>query len=107
MNKLRLSPAAQDDLVEIKTYIAQELQNPEAAIKTVSEITKRLRMLEEQADLGARISASIRLATDERFLVCSKYLAFYHTDAKAVYIDRILFGKRDYQSLLFDWKINQ
>ena len=72
MNKLRLSPAAQDDLIEIKTYIAQELQNPDADIKTVSEITKRLRMLQEHADLGTRISTTIRLATDERFLVCGK-----------------------------------
>ncbi|MEF9879971.1 MAG: type II toxin-antitoxin system RelE/ParE family toxin [Clostridia bacterium] len=107
MNKLQLSPVALDDLVEIKTYIEQELQNPDAAVKTVGDITKRLRMLQDHADLGTRISTAIRLATDEWFLVCGKYLAFYHTAIDAVHVDRIIFNKRNYQSLLFDWKINQ
>lgn len=107
MNKLLLSPVAQDDLTEIKAYITQELQNPDAALHTVGEITKQLRLLQEQSELGARVSVAIRFATDERFLVCGKYLAFYHTSTDTIYVDRILYCKRNYKSLLFDWTKNQ
>ncbi len=107
MNRLRLSPLAQDDLLEIKEYIERELLNPDAALKTVGEITQKLRLLEEHSDIGAQVSTAIRFATDERFLVCGKYLAFYHVLSDVVYVDRVLYCKRNYKSLLFDWKKNQ
>jgi len=44
MHKLHLSPEAIHDLEEIRDYITEELQNPEAALKTIGGITKRLRM---------------------------------------------------------------
>ena len=37
-----------------------------------------------------------------RYLVCGNYMIFYHLDGGAVYIDRILYGRRDYLTLLFD-----
>ena len=40
MNKLHLSEEVQNDLLEIKTYIEEELLNPSAALATVSKITK-------------------------------------------------------------------
>lgn len=35
MNNVHLSEEAQNDLVEIKTYIEEELMNPSAALRTV------------------------------------------------------------------------
>ena len=37
-----------------------------------------------------------------RFLVIGKYLAFYRIVENEVYIDRILYGGRDYLRILFD-----
>ena len=34
-------------------------------------------------------------------LVCGDYLAFYRVDGDTVYVDRILYGRRDYMALLF------
>lgn len=102
MNKVQLSPEAQDDLTDIRDYIEQELQNPDAALRTVGEITRRLRLLQEQAELGARMSAATGMTTDERFLVCGNYLAFYHILPGIVRVDRILYNKRDYQRILFN-----
>ena len=53
MNELRLSPEAQADLEEIKAYIAEELENPSAALATVSRITKSMRLLQTHALAGA------------------------------------------------------
>ena len=47
MNNLHLSYEAQNDLSDIKDYIAEDLENPQAAIATVSKITKTIRMLRD------------------------------------------------------------
>ena len=52
MNDLHLSPDAQDDLSEIKAYIAEDLENPQAAISTVAKITKTVRVLRDHAYLS-------------------------------------------------------
>ncbi|MDF9409966.1 MAG: hypothetical protein A4E52_01006 [Pelotomaculum sp. PtaB.Bin013] len=38
MNKLKISPEARDDLAKIKSYISQELCNPQAAVNLVSNM---------------------------------------------------------------------
>ena len=53
MNNLYLSEEAQNDLLEIKDYIEEELLNPSAALTTVSRITKSLRILQNHAQAGA------------------------------------------------------
>ena len=42
------------------------------------------------------------LMGEERFLVCENYLIFYHTGKSVVTVDRVLYGRRDYLSVLFD-----
>ncbi len=45
MNNPHLPKETQNDLAEIKTYITKELRNPDAALATVSRITKKIRIL--------------------------------------------------------------
>ena len=100
MNELHLSPEAQADLEEIKVYIAEELENPKAALATVGRITKALRILRTHAFAGAPLS-SVAVESDYRFLVSGNYLAFYRAYGNTVYVDRILYGRRDYLRILF------
>jgi plasmid stabilization system protein ParE len=37
-----------------------------------------------------------------RFLVTGNYLSFYHIDGADISIDRILYGRRDYLSVLIE-----
>ena len=104
MHKLRYAPEAANDLEEIRDYIAQELMNPDAAAHTLEEIAKRLRLLCQQPLLGKRLTYGTGIETDERFLVCGRYLAFYHVFQDAVLVDRILYNKRNYQTLLLETK---
>ncbi|MEA4970159.1 MAG: type II toxin-antitoxin system RelE/ParE family toxin [Candidatus Pelethousia sp.] len=101
MNKLYLSGEAQNDLAELRLYISQELANPDAAQNAVSEIIRRLRMLEVHAQLGAPLSSITGLESDYRFLVCGNYLAFYRVGESAIFVDRILYSRRDYIRILF------
>lgn len=77
MNELYLSLEAQTDLEEIKAYIADELENPNAALATVNRITKTLRILRTHAFAGAPLSSVTDVESDYRFLVSGNYLAFY------------------------------
>ena len=101
MNNLGLSPEAQDDLSEIKAYIAEDLENPQAALSTVTKITKTIRMLQEHALIGAPLSATADVNCDYRYLVSGSYMVFYRVQGSNVYVDRILYGRSDYMSALF------
>ena len=101
MNKIVLSPEARNDLAEIREYIEHELESPDAALKTIAGITKRLRELEKHGKLGARLSAVTDVESEYRFLVCGNYRAFYRYENNMVYVDRILYGRRDYMRVLF------
>ncbi len=102
MNNLHLSEEAQNDLIEIKTYIEEELLNPSAALSTVSRITKSLRMLQTYAEIGTPLSSIMDIESDHRFIVSGNYISFYRAYGSEVYIDRILYARRDYMRILFE-----
>lgn len=101
MNNLHLSIAAQNDLAEIKAYITEELENPDAALATVNRIINKIRILKNQAYVGTPLSSIANTESDYRFLVSGNYLVFYRTYEKDVYIDRVLYSRRDYMRILF------
>ena len=101
MNNIHLSEEAQNDLVEIKAYIEEELLNPSAALGTVSKITKSLRILGTYAQAGAPLSSVTDIESDYRFIVSGNYISFYRAYGKEVYVDRILYARRNYMRILF------
>lgn len=101
MNNLHLSEEAQNDLVEIKAYIEEELLNPSAALAAVSKITKSLRILKMYAKAGTPLSSIADAESDYRFIISGNYMSFYRTYENEVYVDRILYARRDYMRVLF------
>ena len=101
MNNLHLSEEAQNDLLEIKAYIEEELLNPSAVLATVSRITKSLRILQNHAQAGAPLSSIADIESDYRFIVSGNYISFYRAYGNEVFIDRILYARRDYMRILF------
>ena len=101
MSNIHLSEDAQNDLLEIKTYIEEELLNPSAALNTVSKITKSFRILHSHPYIGAPLSSIVDIKTDYRFIVCGNYISFYRICDNEVYIDRVLYTRRDYIRILF------
>ena len=97
MNNLHLSEEAQNDLIEIKAYIEEELLNPSVALATVSRITKSLRY----AQAGAPLSSIAEIESDYRFIASGNYISFYRAYGSEVYVDRILYARRDYMRILF------
>ena len=102
MVKLNISPKALSDLQDIKEYIATELENPDAALKTVNKIISAIRRLANFPDIGSPLSSIIDVHTDYRFLVSGNYLVFYRRENDVAYVLRVLYGKRDYIKTLFE-----
>ena len=101
MNSIHYSYEAMLDLIEIERYITEELESPKAAKNIVAKIVKHVRLLEDFPELGALLSSIVNFESEYRFLVCGKYLAFYRVAGSYIYIIRVLYGKRDYLSILF------
>ena len=101
MTKINFTPDALEDLKEIKAYITEELCNEESAIRTVGNITKRIRRLSDFPESGAPLSSIIDLEVPYRFLVCGNYTAFYKVEANEVRIIRVLNARRNFIQILF------
>lgn len=102
MYKVQFLPLAQNDLVEIVRYIANDLYNKQAANKLADEIIKAADSL---ADFPYAYPAytPIRPAKNEyRKISVQNYLIFYTVDekTKTVTISRVVYAKRDYDKLI-------
>lgn len=102
MHKLRINPLARKDLLEIKEYITEELDSPNAAENTLIKIARSYEKLKDFPYMGIELSSKIDIATDYRFLISGKYIIFYKVDDIYVSIYRILYARRDYTRILFD-----
>ena len=100
-NKICYSQEARRDLDEIWDYIVSELQNHFAAEKTVKRILDAVDQLGDFAEIGTPLSAIADVESDYRVLAAGNYLIFYRVHEKEVYVDRILYGRRDYMRILF------
>lgn len=101
MNKLFYSPLALQDVDGIRNYINEELNNPIAAASTINHILDNLDRLREFPEIGSPLSSIVMIETDYRFIVCGSYLSFYRCRGGDIYIDRVLYGRRDYLKILF------
>ena len=100
MTKVILSAAAKADLQETRLYISSVLTNPSASKQTLKRITTQLHTLEQFPESGTPILIP-GSPVAYRYLVCGSYMAFYHIRNEEVIVDRVLYGRRDYLSILF------
>lgn len=106
MTKVKLSAAAKADLQETRRYISSVLSNPSASKKTLKRITSHLHTLEQFPESGTPILIP-GSPVAYRCLVCGSYMAFYHIHNEEVIVDRILYGRRDYLSILFGEELTE
>ena len=101
MTKLLFAPQASDDLHEIRAYIEHESGDSAVAQKQAAMILQKLRLLQEQPQMGVPLTAIIGLISDYRYLLCGSYYAFYKFVGETVFVIRILHCSRDYMRVLF------
>ena len=100
-NKIHYSPESRRDLDDIWDYIVSELQNRSAAERVINRIIDAVDPLKNFAEMGTPLSSIADIGTDYRFLVSGNYMVFYRVQGNDIYIDRVLYGRIDYMSVLF------
>ena len=101
MNTLSISPEAEKDLEEIKVYITETFGNPTAAIAMVTRIIHGIKQLKITPVAYPSLATKVPFDTNYRYLVCGNYIVFYRYEDKTIFVDRVLYGKRDYIKILF------
>ena len=100
-NKIHYSPESRRDLDDIWDYIVSELQNRSAAERVINRIMDAVDPLKNFAEMGTPLSSIADVGTDYRLLVSGNYMVFFRVQGSDVYIDRVLYGRSDYMSVLF------
>ena len=100
-NNIRYSAESRRDLDDIWDYIVSELQNRVAAERVVDRILDAVERLKDFAEMGALLSSVADVGGDYRFLVSGNYMVFYRVNGRDFFIDRVLYGRRDYLRVLF------
>ena len=98
---VKFSSEALHDLDEIYDYIANVLKSPSAADNTINNILDKTDLLSDNPEIGSQLLFDNELYSGYRYLVSDNYLAFYRISSGSVFIDRVIYGKRDYMKLLF------
>ena len=86
---------------DMRDYIVSELQNRSAAERVINRIIDAVDPLKNFAEMGTPLSSIADIGTDYRFLVSGNYMVFYRVQGNDIYIDRVLYGRSDYMSVLF------
>lgn len=106
MRSIVFSKNAKDDLAEAAEYISEKLHNRTAAYNLIKNIHNIIEPLKNFSEMGTLVIHE-KNTIGYRYLVSGNYLIFYHSDNSIVYIDRILYGRRDYLMLLFGERLNE
>ena len=101
MAEVVISPLARADMREIADYIGGELHNPDAALRLIRRFREAVSQLGSFPEMGSPLLAVGKQHVPYRYLVCGNYLVFYHLATGSVLVDRVLYGRRDYLTILF------
>jgi toxin ParE1/3/4 len=94
MARYTLLHAAEDDLIEIWQYIAEDDQ--EAATRVLHALDAKFRLLAQNSKLGP---ARPDIAPDMRYSVEGNYLILYREAAAGIEVVRVVHGARSLKAL--------
>lgn len=95
---VKIYPAAEQDLLDIIDYL--NTLSPTAALRYYDLLTEQIAGLSVMPERCPRPKDLALAAKGYRYLVVENYLVFYVVADDTVQIRRILYGRRNYQSLL-------
>lgn len=96
--KVTIYPAAKQDLLDIIDYL--NTLSPEAALRYYDLLTGQIASLERMPERCPKPKDLALAAKGYRCLIVKDYLVFYVIVGNTVQVRRILYGLRDYRTLL-------
>lgn len=96
--KVRIYPTAKEDFLSIIDYL--NTLSPQAALDYYDLLTEKISCLAQLPQRCPRPKDPALAAKGYRYLVVKNYLVFFVVSGDTVRIRRILYARREYQSLL-------
>ncbi len=97
---LRYSPMAVEDLRRMHAQIREISQDEDIALNYVDGLMQCLEDKRDFPHAGAPLSYDGGF-TGYYFIIFKEYLAFYRVKDDCMYVDRVLYSRRDYMQALF------
>ncbi len=98
--QLRIFPLARLDMEQIFDYIAVELCNPTAAIGQINDFEKAFENVCAFPESCSPINNEYVKEKSLRKLIVNNYIAFYRIKDNEIQVVRVLYGMRNYETLL-------
>lgn len=95
---VKIYPAAKQDLLDIIDYL--NTLSPDAALRYYDLLTEQIASLSHMPERCPRPKDLALAAKGYRYLIVEKYLVFFVVVGDTVQVRRIIYGRRDYTSLL-------
>ena len=100
--RIRYSPAARDDLRQLRDYIAAEFGTAVAA-KSVAKVLTDISTLKRHRGLARPLCDKIGRETKYLYFLCGRYsIAILSEDGGFFSVVRVLDGRTDYARTVFD-----
>ena len=102
MYLIKITEPAEKDLQDAAKYIAVELKNASAAVRLLDATYEAVYSLEEMPTRHALVDDESLAGRGIRFFPVHNYLVFYvvREETKTVFIERFLYGRRDWITIL-------
>ncbi|MBQ9206333.1 MAG: type II toxin-antitoxin system RelE/ParE family toxin [Treponema sp.] len=104
MYSIEISASAKSDIEEILSYIKDTLGNPKAASNLADLMTKEISALSRHPFSGTPVQDRFLANYGFRFVLIKNFKAFYivseNGEEKTVQIVRVLYARRDYETIL-------
>lgn len=97
---IEYSKEAKQDLIEIKQYIKYNLQESQIAQKLISKIRNEIDKLKSNPQMFAIIDDDFIKKFEIRKLIVDNYIIFYRIKMNSIQIVRVMYGRRNWISLL-------
>ena len=94
------SKDSKQDLIGIKQYIKNNLQEPEIAQKLISKIRKEINSLKDNPEIYAIIDDDVIRRIEIRKIIVDNYIVFYRVKNNNIQIVRVMYGRRNWINLL-------
>ena len=99
--KIRYTPAARQDLLDLRTYLTSEF-GLDVAAKAVSNIVADISNLKQFPALMRTLSDKVSRPTEYKYFLCGRYsIAILSATATVISVIRILDGRTDYSRTIF------
>ena len=100
--KIKFTDTAKEDLRSIAVYIAEQSKEKSIAVKFVTELREKTKILEDFPEIGSIPNDRIMKSMGYRYLVHKDYLIFYHYERseQTSYILAIFNARRDYTRVM-------